>query len=510
MAETVTVTQLNNRVKTLLKHGSVNDIWVSGEISGLKKNSSGHYYFTLKDEKSSISAVIFANSRFNMSFEPKEGDKVDAFGSVDVYAPSGRYQFIISAMRHSGVGDLYMRFEALKAKLKAEGLFDESRKRPIPKYPRRIGVVTSQTGAVIHDIITTSSSRFPADIYLAPAQVQGEGAAKTIVAGIELLDRFGVDVIIVGRGGGSLEDLWPFNEEPVARAIAACRTPVVSAVGHETDFTIADFVADLRAPTPTGAATLILRDRIETASDVESLMDRATSALMDRFWDLENRLNYQWAKLAPNHAMDDLYMKEMELDRLATGLETSMRTRLVDSRTRLEMTLQRLSPRRADEMIERLGFQLSEIGRRTDGALSTVSERAQARFDNLASRVDPRHLESRFEIGRSNVDSCFSKVGSLVSSNISECGHKVDAVGSRPEAAVKTTLEMKTYKLEGLSRNLESVSPLNVLNRGYGLITAEDGTVITSAASMDVGMRINVRMRDGAVEARIDKKEEKE
>ncbi|MBO4569057.1 MAG: exodeoxyribonuclease VII large subunit [Candidatus Methanomethylophilaceae archaeon] len=318
MAETVTVTQLNNRVKTLMKHASVNDIWVSGEISGIKKTSAGHYYFTLKDEKSSVSAVIFASSRFNMSFEPKEGDKVDAFGSADVYAQNGRYQFIISAMRHSGIGDLYIRFEALKAKLKAEGLFDESRKRPIPKYPRRIGVVTSQTGAVIHDIITTSSTRFPADIYLAPAQVQGEGAAKTIVAGIEILDCFGVDVIIVGRGGGSLEELWPFNEEQVARAIASCGTPVVSAVGHETDFTIADFVADLRAPTPTGAAALILRDKLETSSDVESLMNRATSALMDSMWNMDNRLSVLNARLAPGRANRDLSMREMEMDRLVT------------------------------------------------------------------------------------------------------------------------------------------------------------------------------------------------
>ena len=168
MSETVTVTQLNNRVKTLLKHASVNDIWVSGEISGLKKYASGHYYFTLKDETSAVAAVLFARSRLNMSFEPKEGDKVEAFGSTDLYVANGKYQFIVNAMRHSGIGNLYIRFEELKNKLKEEGLFDESRKRPMPPYPRRIGVVTSQSGAVIHDIITTSANRFPADIYLAP------------------------------------------------------------------------------------------------------------------------------------------------------------------------------------------------------------------------------------------------------------------------------------------------------------------------------------------------------
>ena len=264
MSETITVTQLNTRVKDMITSSpAVRDVWVEGEISNLKKYPSGHYYMTLKDAGSEIRAVLFANSRFRVDFEPKDNMKVSAFGRVDMYVPRGQYQFIIDTMRKSGLGDLFLRYEALKRKLEAEGLFDQARKRPLPKYPRRIGVVTSQTGAVIHDIITTSATRFPADIILAPAQVQGDGAAQTIVAGMELLNRHGVDVIIVGRGGGSLEDLWPFNEEMVARAIARSKAPVVSAVGHETDFTIADFVADARAPTPTGAAAIILRDRSE-------------------------------------------------------------------------------------------------------------------------------------------------------------------------------------------------------------------------------------------------------
>ena len=264
MSETITVTQLNTRVKEIFSSSpGIRDVWVTGEISGLKRYPSGHYYFTLKDSGSNIRGVLFAGSRARMSFEPAENMKVVAFGHVDIYVPNGRYQFIVETMRQSGVGDLYLQFEKLKRKLEAEGLFDRSRKRPLPEYPRTIGVVTSEKGAVIHDIITTAASRFPADIVLAPSMVQGEGAAATIVAGIELLNRYGVDVIIVGRGGGSIEDLWPFNEEIVARAIAASAVPVVSAVGHETDFTISDFVADARAATPTGAAAVILRDRAE-------------------------------------------------------------------------------------------------------------------------------------------------------------------------------------------------------------------------------------------------------
>ena len=279
MAETITVTQLNNRVKNILSNNpSVTNIWVSCEISGLKQVSSGHSYMTLKDENGQINAVMFASARSRLDFQLKDNMKVTAFGSVDIYAPRGSYQFIIQAMRQSGVGDLYQKFEELKIKLKSEGLFDESRKRPIPQYPRVIGVVTSSTGAVIHDIITTSATRFPSDILLSPSLVQGEGAAETIVAGIELLNSQGVDVIIVGRGGGSIEDLWPFNEEIVARAIASSKAPVVSAVGHETDFTIADFVADKRAPTPTGAAALILRDRMEMRSEIDHMFSRCTMA----------------------------------------------------------------------------------------------------------------------------------------------------------------------------------------------------------------------------------------
>ncbi len=509
MAETITVTQLNNRVKTLLKHGSVNDIWVSGEIFQLKKTASGHYYFTLKDESSSVSAVIFAATRTYLSFEPKEGDKVEAFGRADLYAQNGRYQFIISALKHSGIGDLYVRFEALKSKLKSEGLFEESRKRPIPRYPRRIGVVTSQTGAVIHDIITTSSTRFPADIYLAPAQVQGDGAAKTIVAGIELLDRFGVDVIIIGRGGGSLEELWPFNEESVARAIAACRTPVVSAVGHETDFTISDFVADLRAPTPTGAAALILRDRLETSNDIVSLMNRATTALMDSFWNMENRLDVLGFRLAPDRASMDLSMREMSVDGLMTRADTAIQRMVGDSRARLGMAVQKLSPRHAEEMVKHMTFQVSELDRRARTSLSAMSDKIQARFNMAAAKIDPGRIGSRMEMEGKSIDSIFDRIASLSSGITMECGSSMRSIGSRPETAIKAALEMRASRLEGISRNLEGVNPLNVLNRGYGLITDVDGKVVASVSEIPVGARISVRIRDGTVNAKVESKEER-
>jgi exodeoxyribonuclease VII large subunit len=229
----ISVSELNERAKAVMASDpALNNVWVSGEISNLTKHSSGHYYFTLKDAKSEIRCTLFRGARNSLQFEPAESMKVTAFGSVDMYVARGSYQFNVSAMKRSGIGDLYLALEELKKKLKEEGLFDASRKRPLPRYPGTIGVVTSASGAVIHDIIRVAAKRFPCNILLVPVIVQGEGAAASISKGIELMNTLDIDVMIVGRGGGSAEDLWAFNEEPVARAIASSRVPVISAVGH--------------------------------------------------------------------------------------------------------------------------------------------------------------------------------------------------------------------------------------------------------------------------------------
>ena len=399
MPETVTVTQLNNRTKNILRGSpAVTDIWVNGEISNLTRASSGHYYFTLKDEGSEIRAAMFARSRQRIDFEPKENMKVSAFGSVDIYIQRGSYQFIVETMRPSGIGDLYLRFEALKRKLEAEGLFEQSRKRPLPRYPRTIGVVTSETGAVIHDIITTSASRFPADIVLAPSMVQGEGAAETIVRGIGLLNRYGVDVIVVARGGGSIEDLWPFNEESVARAIAASTAPVVSAVGHETDFTIADFVADLRAPTPTGAAALILRDRLETGRQLADDMARASRALGSVLDRMRHRFDVADAKLSPQSAERDLSLRAMELDDLSSRADGALTGMLADMRRRFEVVDARLSPAAALDRMEILSGRVDSLFSRAENSSLRRAESAEARLGSLSGRLDslnPRNVLSR-------------------------------------------------------------------------------------------------------------------
>lgn len=389
METPLTVTQLNTRVRGLLQSTpGVRDIWVSGEISNLKRYSSGHYYFTLKDEGSEIRSVMFAGRRARIDFEPADNMKVVAFGSVDLYVQRGSYQFIVESMRKSGLGDLYLRFEELKKRLEAEGLFAPEHKRPLPRYPRTIGVVTSETGAVIHDIITTSATRFPADILLAPAQVQGDGAAKTIVAGIRLLNSIGVDVIIVGRGGGSLEDLWPFNEEMVARAIYNSEVPVVSAVGHETDFTIADFVADARAPTPTGAAALILRDKAEIRDQLDRDMynaDRALKAVLER---MRGRFDLADSRLSLESAVRDLDMRAMDVDRLWSDADRALNDVIRRMRDRLAAAESRLSPDRAmlairteESRIDRMD---SVLRRSAEDSLS----RASMRLSEASARLE--------------------------------------------------------------------------------------------------------------------------
>ena len=262
MKTVYSVGQINRYVKNMFVQDFVlRKVYVKGEVSNCKYHPSGHIYFSLKDETGVLSCVMFAGQRRGLAFRMKDGDRVVAGGTVDVYERDGRYQLYAREITLEGAGALYERFLALKAELEEMGMFAAEYKQPIPPYIRRLGVVTAPTGAAVQDIRNISLRRNPyLQIILYPALVQGEGAADCIVRGIRMLDRAGVDVIIVGRGGGSIEDLWAFNEEKVARAIFECRTPVISAVGHETDFTIADFVADLRAPTPSAAAELAVAD----------------------------------------------------------------------------------------------------------------------------------------------------------------------------------------------------------------------------------------------------------
>jgi exodeoxyribonuclease VII large subunit len=326
----LTVSELTERVRSALEQ-QFPAVWVEGEISNFRLYGSGHAYFTLKDEGAQVRAVLFRNRWRRLRFEPGDGQHVLAFGSLEVYAQRGEYQLVVELLEPRGLGALQLAFEQLKERLGTEGLFDPARKRPLPRFPKTIGIVTSPAGAALRDMLRVIGRRFAGlRIVIAPARVQGEGAAQEIAQALRDLDALGgVDVIIVGRGGGSLEDLWAFNEEVVARAIAAAKVPVISAVGHEVDFTIADFVADLRAPTPSAAAELVVREKRALVETVGDLRGRLVRAMTGR-WERERRRHQALASRRvltdPARPLRDL---ERRLDdagrRLARAMATAMR-----------------------------------------------------------------------------------------------------------------------------------------------------------------------------------------
>lgn len=292
LTNTLSVSQLTGKIQYSLETG-FSSVWVKGEISNLTRHSSGHWYFSLKDNGAQLGAVMFKRQNESVRFNPAHGMEITAHGRISVYAPQGRYQLIVDQMLPAGQGDLHLAFENLKQKLAAEGLFEQSRKQDLPKYPERIGIITSPTGAAIRDIITVFSRRYPlAELLLLPVRVQGEGSANEIAKAIEVLnERKDCQVLLIGRGGGSLEDLWAFNEEVVAYAIARSKIPIVSAVGHETDTTISDFVADRRAPTPSAGAELMVPDREELTSRLVNLGQSLHRNLLHRIDRHERRLS---------------------------------------------------------------------------------------------------------------------------------------------------------------------------------------------------------------------------
>ena len=326
----VTVSDLNLYIKEKIAGDeALNAVVVKGEISNFKNHYTGHLYFTLKDEKSLIKCIMFKSYAERLNFVPKDGMKVMVFGSVSVFERDGIYQIYVKAMKQDGVGDLYEAYEKLKADLEKEGLFDESHKKKIPLKPEVIGVLTSQTGSVIRDIINVSTRRNPNTyIRLFPVPVQGPGAAEEIARGIKLMNEKNLaDVLIVGRGGGSLEDLWPFNEEIVARAIYNSKIPIISAVGHETDFCIADFVADLRAPTPSAAAELANPDIFELKDKINVFKQRSRLALKKKI----EVMNLRYEKVMASHVFKDPFKKineySVELDKFVRSLEISIKNK---------------------------------------------------------------------------------------------------------------------------------------------------------------------------------------
>ena len=323
----ITVTTLNKYLKNKFDTDpNIQTLGLKGEISNFKGHTRGHLYFTLKDEGSRINAVMFSTHASKLNFVPKDGMKVLVVGRVSVYEPTGGYQIYVNEMMSDGVGNLYLQFEELKKKLSNEGLFDERHKKKIPKFPKKIGIVTAPTGAAIRDILSTIKRRFPStETILFPALVQGELAAPDIVKQIKRADEYDLDVLIVGRGGGSIEDLWAFNEEIVARAIYEAKTPIISAVGHEIDFTISDFVSDLRAPTPTGAAEMAVPNIIDVKNFINQLNIRLNKDIENIIEFNKKRVDNLKTSYVLSNPLATFEIREQKLDTLIDNLNTKMK-----------------------------------------------------------------------------------------------------------------------------------------------------------------------------------------
>jgi exodeoxyribonuclease VII large subunit len=431
-----TVSELNSAIRGVLD-GEFSDIRVTGEISGLKLAASGHYYFTLKERESQVKAVAFRSSHRYWKFKPQDGMAVLARGRIDVYEARGEYQLLVEMLEPQGLGALQAAFEQLKKKLAAEGLFAAERKRALPRFPRRIGIVTSPRGAAIADMVQILSRRFPGlHIRVYPALVQGEGSVDEVCRGIEYFSRTQwPDVLIVGRGGGSLEDLWTFNEEAVARAIAACPMPVVSAVGHETDVTIADFVADLRAPTPSAAAELIVCTREEVLDRIDAARNHAAQLLRYRLAMLGRRLHQQ-------------------------GIDRAH-----------SLLARRIG--RGQQRIDEQSYRLKELAR----AALESRERARRLLEARLARFDMR---PRLAADR----------------------RRLEAANTIALQLMRARLVRSRGSLERLNAQLGQLSPLKILERGYAIVSNQQGIVKDAAAAPpDTG--IHVRLGRGELNARV-------
>ena len=394
-----TLRELSDGIRASLDRGFSN-IWIVGEISGVKLLPSGHCYFALKDSEAQIKCVCWKLSYWRLKFKPKDGVQALIRGRVDIYEQRSEYQFVVESIEPQGHGALQLAFDQLKQKLMMDGLFDAARKRPLPQFPERIGIVSSPGGAVIRDFIEILSRRFPGlHLRLFPARVQGPGSVEDVCRGIEYLGRSGwAEIVVIARGGGSLEDLWTFNEEAVARAVAACPVPVVSAIGHETDITIADFVADLRAPTPSAAAEMIVCTRQELLDRIDGCRTQATRAIRYRLAVLARRLHEQAIDRAQSILHRALSRRMQRIDdleeRLRTGIRTAVATRerkRRDLEARLRYFDLRPRLRRDRERLNTSGF-------RVESVMRLQLNRTRQRFEMLAAKLeqlDPRLVLSR-------------------------------------------------------------------------------------------------------------------
>ncbi len=429
------ITALNRAIKNMFdSKPELNRVYIKGEISNFKHHSRGHLYFTLKDENSRIAAVMFASSASKMTFEPEDGMKVLVCGRVTVYEATGGYQIYVEQMDLDGIGNLYLEYEKLKKKLEAQGLFSPEHKKPIPKFPKKIGIITAPTGAAIRDILSTIKRRYPlCETILFPALVQGVGAKESIVEQINRAQDFDLDVIICGRGGGSIEDLWAFNEECVAHAIYDSKIPIISAVGHEIDFTIADFVADLRAPTPTGAAEMAVPNLV----DLKTLIVQYTIRLNEVIKGIINFNNKRLDNIKNSYILKN------------------------------PMALYEVKEQKLDHYIDQLNKRIINI----------INE-YKIRIDNIKKAYVLKNPLASYDIKREKIGNYQKILNQTIINKISTDKHQ----------------------FELLINKLDLLNPLNILSKGYSLVTV-DGVTIKDINTLKVNDVLDIRMHKGNVKA---------
>ncbi len=479
------VSELSARIRDVFAR-NFTDILVQGEISNCREAQSGHIYCTLKDERAQIRCVCFKTQLRAMKFRPEDGLRVTVRGSISVYEARGDYQIYIESIEPIGLGALQLAFEQLKKRLEAEGLFAAERKKSLPVLPRCIGLITSPKGAAVRDVVRILKRRFP-NVYLTlyPVRVQGEGAAGEIVRALQYFNRRqGVDVVILARGGGSMEDLWSFNEEIVARAIAASTIAIISGVGHETDFTIADFVADVRASTPSAAAELVVQTRREFDKHILELRDNLTSLMRYRVSVLSRRVHELAARRGFRRPLDLLQQNRQRSDEMTSRLAMALRARLEQSRKRFNTAHVRIVGFDFHKQVVRMRDRVNQSAARIELALR--ARVGQARRQHAAI-----HLKLvSFDFGR--------KVGAfrlLLERRQSELGARAERI-----------LRLKRERLERLRVQLEERSPVAVLKRGYAIATDAAGNVLLSAEQIAVGENVNVKLHIGGLLAEVKSK----
>ena len=473
------VSRLVREVRLMLD-GSFPLLWVEGEISNLAMPASGHIYFTLKDSAAQVRCAMFRGRNQQLRFTPENGMQVLLRVKVTLYEGRGEFQLVVEHMEEAGSGALQRAYEALKARLGQEGLFDTAHKKPLPLLPETIGIVSSPDGAAVHDILHVLKRRFPAiKVILYPVAVQGETAPRQIAAAIQTADqRQECDLLIVGRGGGSLEDLWSFNDELVARALFACQIPTISAVGHEIDFTIADFVADVRAPTPSAAAELAVPEARQLVLNLHNLLQTLSSRIQQKLFNEQRHIRYLTQRLP--RPQQQLKLQQQQLKRLQTQLEYSFQRRLQSKQQQLDYLSARLP--HPQLRISWRQTRLQDLSQRFEKAFAVQQQQFRQQSQNLNARLQRLLPVSRLKQQQRLVESLSTQLNRLTRQQIND--HK--------------------KQLVQLMRTLSVVSPLNTLERGYSITSdADSGNVIYRSDEVIIGQTVQVRLFEGELNCEV-------